>query len=218
VPIVFIDVPDPVALGAVESLARPNRNATGLSSLGVETAGKRLALLVEAVPGLRRIGEVMSRGMSNGEAKLTASRMAAAQLSGRPDVVPVVVQNPETMEAALDEAERAGVEGLLIQHNAITIVHRERLVGLIAARRLPAIYEDRRYVDAGGLMSYGTQVAANFHRAAFFVDRILKGTKPGDLPVELAVRFELVINAHAARTLGIAMPPALIALADEVVE
>jgi putative tryptophan/tyrosine transport system substrate-binding protein len=217
-PIVFVDVADPIALGAVETLARPGRNATGLSSIGVELAAKRLQFLTEAAPSIRRIGEIMTPGMSNGEAKLAASQGAAAGLSGKPDVVPLVVQDPESFEAALKDAVASGVEGLLVQFNAITIVHREKLVKLIAARGLPAVYEDRRFVDAGGLISYGTDVTANYRRAASFVDRILRGAKPGDLPVERAARFEMVINTQAARALGVVLPPSLLALADEVLE
>jgi putative ABC transport system substrate-binding protein len=128
------------------------------------------------------------------------------------------VRDANTIESALIEAAGTGIDGLLVQLNAITIVHRERLVRLIAAHRLPAIYEDSRFVAAGGLMSYGGDATGNYQRAASYVDRILKGAQPGDLPVEQATRFELVINAPVARALGLTISPALLARADEVIE
>jgi putative ABC transport system substrate-binding protein len=215
-PIVFIDVSDPIALGAVTSLARPGGNATGLSSIGVDLAGKRLELLAETVPALRRAGEVMTPDMSNGEAKLAASRAAAARLGI--EIVAVVVRDAMAIESALAEAAGAGIGGLLVQLNAITIVHRERLVHLVAAHGLPAIYEDSRFVAVGGLMSYGGDVGVNSRRAAFYADRILKGARAGELPVEQATRFELVINVPVARALGLTIPPLLLARADEVIE
>jgi putative ABC transport system substrate-binding protein len=215
-PIIFIDVPDPIAVGAVASLARPGGNATGLSSIGVDLAEKRLELLAEIIPALRRAGEVITPGMSNGEAKLAASRAAADRLGI--EVVAVVVQDAAAIEPALAEAAAAGIGGLLVQLNAITIVHREELTRLVGALRLPAIYEERRFVDAGGLMSYGGNVVANSRRAAVYADRIFNGFRPDELPVEQSTKFELVVNLQSAKALGLAVPSSLLARADEVIE
>jgi len=214
VPIVFVNVFDPLAIGLVPSLARPGGNVTGLSSTSAELAGKRLQLLKELVPRLKRVA-VLSHPATPSNAKQLEGAEVAARALGI-DVQPVPVRDPNDFDAAF-EATR-GADGLLLLDIALFTTHRDRLVGLAATNRLPAIYGYREMVEAGGLMSYGVSFADMYRRAATYVDKILKGAKPADLPVEEPTKFELLINVRAAEALGLTIPSSLAMIADQVIE
>jgi putative ABC transport system substrate-binding protein len=214
VPIVFVNVFDPLAIGLVPSLARPGGNITGLSSTSAELAGKRLELLRELVPGLRRVA-VLSHPATPSNAKQLEGAEIAARALGI-EIQPVPVRDPNDFDAAFEAAR--GTDGLLLLDLAFFTTHRVRLVELAAANRLPAMYGYREMVEAGGLMSYGIYFPDLYRRAATYVDKILKGTKPADLPVEEPTKFEFVIDVRAAKALGLTIPPLLLTIADQVIE
>ncbi|HUE87920.1 MAG TPA: ABC transporter substrate-binding protein [Vicinamibacterales bacterium] len=217
IPIVMINVSDPVGLGLVTSLARPGGNATGVSySVGVENFGKALELLKESIPNIRRVA-VLSNPASAARAPLIRDVGIAARSLGL-QLQHLEAQDPNDFDAAFATMAKERVEALLVAADSMFIIHRARLAELAAENRLPAIYGIREHVDAGGLMSYGPSTVANYRRAAFFVDKILKGAQPGDLPVEQPTKFELVINLRTAKALGLTMPPSLLLRADEVIE
>jgi len=215
IPIVMSSVPDPVGMGLVASLARPGGNVTGLSlDPGTDIHRKRLELLREAVPGLSRVAFVttMPFWQAIGEEMQRAARAQGIIL------VHADVSTAGHFDAAFAAIVRERADALLAPETALNYVHRHRLAAFAAARRLPAIYGFRESADAGGLMTYGVDVNDLFRRAADYADRILKGAKPADLPVEQPTKFELVINAKAARELGIALPQSLLLRADRVIE
>jgi len=219
IPIVFIGVGDPVASGFVTSLARPGGNLTGLSVLAPELVGKCLELLTQAVPGVSRVAVLWQPGTSppaNTTQKdmLKAAEVAARALGLRLQVVEA--QGPADIDRAFSVMTRAGA--LIVLPTPMFSIERRRLAELGAKNRLPTMFSFRDYVDAGGLMSYGPSIADLFRRAAAYVDKILKGAKPGDLPVEQPTKFELVINLKTAKALGLTVPPSLLARADEVIE
>ena len=218
-PIVFTDVGDPVESGLVTSLARPGGNVTGLSSVGPELVGKRLEALKQAVPGVDRVAVLWlpgALGERTDKEMLTAADVAARALG-------VQLQFVEARGA--DEFARAFSDMSSARAGALTVLpsnrflreHR-RLVELAAQKRLPAVYTSREFVDAGGLMSYGANSADLHRRAATYVDKILKGAKPGDLPVEQPTKFELVVNLKTAKDLGLNLPRSLLARADELIQ
>jgi putative ABC transport system substrate-binding protein len=209
--------PDPVGSGFVASLARPGGNITGLSmSVGAEgVAGKWLELLKEAVPKSSRVAVLMQDNPTQ-PAVFKAMQQVAPALGLTVHAFPV--QHPDELDAAFAAMTRAGVEALVVIPGGLTVSHRTRVVELATRHRFPSIYEQRYFVTAGGLMSYGVSISDIWRRAASYVDRILKGTKPGDLPIEQPMRFELVLNRKTAQTLGVTFPPTLLVLADEVLE
>jgi len=218
-PIVFSFVADPVASGLVTSLARPGGNVTGLSSLTPELVGKRLELLTQAVPGVSRVAVLWQPGFQGERTDkdmLKGADVAARALGVRLQFVEA--QGPADIDRAFSDMTRARAGALTVVGNTMFITERRRLVDLAAKNRLPAVYARREYVDAGGLMSYGSNIADLFRRAATYVDKILKGAKPADLPVEQPTKFELVINLRTAKALGLTIPPSLLARADEVIQ
>jgi putative ABC transport system substrate-binding protein len=217
-PIVFSFVADPVASGLVTSLARPGGNVTGLSSLTRELVGKRLDLLTQAVPGVSRVAVLWQPGFQGERTDkdmLKGADVAARALGVRLQFVEA--QGPADFDRAFSDMTRARAGAVTVMGSTMIISGRTRLVELAAKHRLPALYGRREYVDAGGLMSYGSNIADLFRRTATYVDKILKGAKPADLPVEQPTKFELVINLTTARALGLTIPQSLLLQADEVI-
>jgi putative ABC transport system substrate-binding protein len=219
VPIVFGAVSDPVATGLVASFARPGGNVTGLSFFAPELVGKSMELLKQAAPGVNRVAVLwQSAGFSEhqGKALRKAAEGAARVLGVRLQVVEA--RGPDDFDRAFAEIARARADALMVPTSATFTQARGRLVDLAAKGRLPAVYPSREFVDAGGLLAYGPNVSDLFRRAATYVDKILKGAKPGDLPIEQPTKFELVINLKTAKALGLTIPPSLLQRADEVIE
>ena len=215
-PIVTVTHPDPVGTGLVASLSRPGGNVTGLSAMNVETSGKRLALLKELVPRLSRIAVIRNSSIPT-HANFWKETEVAARKFGVA-LHPIEVRGSDDFEPAFAWATQENVEALLVFDDALTVRYRHRIVRLAAKHGLVAMYGFRGFTDEGGLISYSANQSNLFQRAANFVDKILKGAKPADLPVEQATTFELVINLKTAQALGLTVPPALLARADEVVE
>jgi len=219
IPIVFVGVGDPVGSGLVTSLARPGGNVTGLSGLGPELVGKCLELLTQAVPGVSLVAVLWQPG-SAGERTvkdiLQAAEVAARALGVR--VQFVEARGLADFDRAFSDMTRARAGALTVLPSAMFTNERRRLVALAAKNRLPAVYSLREFVDAGGLMAYGANVADVYRRATTYVDKILKGAKPADLPVEQPTKFELVINLKTAKALGLTIPPSLLQRADEVIQ
>jgi putative ABC transport system substrate-binding protein len=214
VPIVFVNAYDPVELELVSSLAHPGGNVTGVAGTSADLAGKRLEVLKELVPKLRRVAVLSHPPTPSNPKQLEEAEIAARALAMQ--VQPVPVRDPADFEAAFKVVR--GADGLLLLDFAFFTTHRSRLVALAASSRLPTIYGSREMVEAGGLMSYGVHYPDLNRRAATYVDKILKGAKPGDLPVEQPTKFELVINLKTAKALGLTIPPSLLARADQVIE
>jgi putative tryptophan/tyrosine transport system substrate-binding protein len=215
IPIVFTLVPDPVGSGLVTSLARPGGNATGLSNLTVNLVGKRLELLTQAVPGVSRVAALWAPGGLDGHTEkdmLKGVEVAARALGVRLQFVEA--RGPEDFDRAFSDMISAGASALTVLPSNLLFNERRRLVDLAAKHRLPAVHFARLFVDAGGLMAYGANAANLNRRAATYVDKILKGAKPADLPVEQPTKFELVINLKTAKALGLEVPPLLIAQAE----
>jgi len=215
IPIVIIAA-DPVGQGLVASLSRPGGNVTGLSVFSEAITGKRLQLLKEVVPGLARIA-VLRNPMATSQTVFWQETDAAARKLG---VVlkPLEVRGPTDFEAAFAAAKQSDAQALLALDDPLTIAYSDRIVALVAISRLPAMYGFREFPVFGGPMSYGPNQVDLFRRAATFVDQILKGAKPADLPVEQPTKFELVINLKTAKALGLTIPTSIMALADEVIE
>jgi len=218
IPILLVTANDPVGKGFVTSLAHPGGNVTGLTeTVGVEVSGKQLQLLKEAVPKASRVAYLYYPSAGSPNPAGQTAREAAARALGL-TVQIYRVQAPEELEGAFTAMTKAQAEALLVDPSAFLIVHRQRIVELTAKSRLPAIYPDRSFVEAGGLMSYYANEPAIWRRAGFYVDKILKGTKPADLPVEQPTKFELLINLKTAKALGLTIPQSLLMRADEVIE
>ena len=218
-PIVFAAAADPVASGLVTSLARPGGNVTGLSILAPELVGKCLEQLKQAVPGVSRVAVLWQPGGLGERTEkdmLKGAEVAARALGVRLQFVEA--RGPADFDRAFSDMTRARAGALTVLASAMFFSERRRLVDLAAKNRLPAVYPLREFVDAGGLMSYGPNLADLFRRAATYVDKILKGAKPGDLPVEQPTKFELVINLKTAKALGLTIPPSLLQRADQVIE
>jgi putative tryptophan/tyrosine transport system substrate-binding protein len=209
IPIVFGAINDPVAAGLVASLARPGGNITGLTNLSPDLEGKRLELLKETFPKVTRVAHLWNPDSPG-------SGMAAAQALGL-QLQSLEVRNPSDFDSAFDAALRERSQALITSPNPLINTHYKRIVEFAAKNRLPAIYSQRVYVEGGGLMSYAPDINANFGRAAVFVDKILKGAKPAELPVEQPTKFELVINLKAAKQIGLTIPPNILARADRVI-
>jgi ABC-type uncharacterized transport system substrate-binding protein len=207
---------DPVGLGLIASLARPGGNVTGQSYLNVELNSKRLELIKQLMPGLTRIAVLRNPTVALHANFWQVTEVAARKLGAA--VHPLDVRGPEDFEAAFTAAMRGNAQALLAFDDPLTVAYSSRIVALAANSRLPTMYGFREFPDEGGLMSYGPNFVVLFRHAATFVDKILKGAKPSDLPVEQATKFEFVINLKTAKALGLTVPPSLLAQADEVIE
>jgi putative ABC transport system substrate-binding protein len=219
IPIVMLAVTDPVGRGLVASLSRPGGNVTGVAyGVGTDTFGKGLELLKEAVPRVRRVA-VLSNPDSPGQLLMTTHIKGAARSLGL-EIQLVEARGPAQFDAAFAAMARGGAEALLVVTDPTYLLPgaAARLADLAARGRLPSMHAQRPPVEAGGLMSYGPSIVALFRRGAVFVDRILKGARPADLPVEQPTKFELVINLKTAKALGLTIPPAVLARADEVIQ
>ena len=217
IPIVMTIAPDPVGAGLVASLARPGGNVTGLTNLVPGLRQKYVELLREVLPSASRIAVIASPSNFPRESQLRRDLDTAATTLGL-SLSYVPVQSPDDFEAALTGARRAGASGIIAPYDPVTLRDRRKLVQLTLKHRLPGMYATREYVDDGGLMSYGADPVDLRRRAAVIVDRILKGAKPADLPVEQPTKFELVINLKTAKALGLTIPPSLLTRADRVIE
>ena len=218
-PIVFAAAADPVTDGLVTSLARPGGNVTGLSVLAPELVGKCLEQLKQAVPEVSRVAVLWQPGGAGERTEkdmLKAAEVAARALGVRLQFVEA--RGPADFDRAFSDMTRARAGALTVLSTPMFVSERRRLVDLAAKNRLPAVYPWREFVDAGGLMSYGPNLADMFRRAATYVDKILKGAKPADLPVEQPTKFELVINLKTAKALGLTIPASVLARADEVIQ
>ena len=216
VPIVFVQVTDPVGGGFVKSLARPGGNATGFSALEYGMSGKWLELLKQMAPGIARAAVIRNPAIASGSGQFGALQ-AVAPLLGV-EVSPIDVRDANDIEHAVAEFARGSNGGVILTASGAAIRHRDLIITLAARHKLPAIYWDRLFAISGGLMSYGMDLIASYRQAALYVDRILKGERPADLPVQAPTKYELVINAKTAKGLGLDVPPTLLARADEVIE
>ena len=216
IPIVMASHPDPVASGLVASLARPGGNVTGLSSAGLELSGKQLQLLKETLPGLGRVAILSNPTVPSHALNVKEAEVAARSLKVQLQVLPA--RDPSEFAGAFAAATRERAGALIVLGGSVFFAHRLRLVELAAQSRLPTMYVVREFAQEGGLMAYGADLRDSWRRAAWYVDRILKGAKPADLPVEQPTKFELVINLKTAKALGLTIPPAVLARADEVIQ
>jgi putative ABC transport system substrate-binding protein len=216
IPIVFVNVVDPVGAGFVQSMARPGGNATGFIPFEYGIGGKWLELLKQIAPGVRRVAVLHNPIVVSRSGQLGAIEAVAP--SFRVELSAFSVRDPGEIEWAVTRFAQAPNGGLIVVGAPSLESHHELIVALAAQHRLPAVYPYRSYVAAGGLMSYGTDLVAQFRRAAGYVDRILKGEKPADLPVQAPTKYELAMNVKAAKALGLDVPAKLIARADEVIE
>ena len=216
VPIVFAFVGDPVGAGFVDSLARPGGNVTGFMTFEYSISGKWLELLKQIAPGVTRAAVLRDPAIPTGPAQFGVIQAAAPSL--RVEVNPVNVRDAGEVERAVAAFARSGNGGLIVTASALASRHRDLIVTLAGQYKLPAVYPYRFFVAAGGLISYGPDLVDQFRQAAGYVDRILKGEKPADLPVQAPNKYELLINLKTAKALGLDVPPSLLARADEVIE
>jgi putative ABC transport system substrate-binding protein len=216
IPIVAVSPADAVAIGLVASLARPGGNVTGLSYLGTELIGKQMELLREAAPSLSRMAALSNPANPTHAPRLRAAAIGAQGL--RVHLEPIEARTPAELDKAFATMMRARVGGVLVLSDPMFGDEARRLAQLASTSGLPAIYGFRMWVDAGGLMSYGPDFPNLFHRAAAYVDKILKGAKPGDLPVEQPTKFDLVINLKTAKALGLTIPQSILVRADEIIQ
>jgi len=216
VPVVFVTAIDPVGAGLVESLAHPGGNATGFASFEFGLGVKWLELLKEIAPGLTRVAVLRDPSVPAGSAPFGAVQGAAPSFGV--EVIPIDTRNIDELERAITVfAQRPNV-GLILVAPAFAIRSRDLIIALAARHRLPAIFPARFFVDAGGLISYGPDISDQYRLAAGYVDRILRGEKPADLPVQASTKYETVVNLKTAKALGLVVPPAMLARADEVIE
>jgi putative ABC transport system substrate-binding protein len=216
VPVVFVIVPDPVGSGFVESLSRPGGNATGFLMFEYSLCGKWLELLKEIAPGVTRAAMLRDAADPSGIGELAAIQSVAPAIGL--DVSPLNMGNAAEIERAVAAFAQTANGGLIVSSSALTVVHRDLIITLAARHKLPAVYFQRFFVASGGLISYGPNFLDQFRRAAGYVDRILKGEKPADLPVQAPTKYELVLNLKTAKALGLVIPQAMISRADEVIE
>jgi ABC-type uncharacterized transport system substrate-binding protein len=216
VPIVFPVVGDPVAAGFVDSLARPGGNATGFMTYEYSLSGKWLELLKQVAPAVTRAAVLRDPTITSGLGQFGAIQALAPSLAV--DVNPVNVRDAAEIERAVTAFARTANGGLIVTSSGLAGAHRELIIALAARNKLPAVYFERFFVTAGGLLSYGPNEIDQYRLAAGYVDRILKGEKPADLPVQAPTKYELAINLKTAKDLGIEIPPILLARADEVIE
>jgi putative tryptophan/tyrosine transport system substrate-binding protein len=216
VPVVFVLLPDPVGAGVVESLSRPGGNATGFTTYEYGISGKWLELLKEIAPRVTQAAVLRDAATSSGPAQFAAIQAVAPSLGI--EVNAIGVRDAGEIERSISTFARLPMRGLIVTGSALTAVHHDLIVTLAARHKLPAVYFQRFFVTAGGLISYGGNYADQFRRAAEYVDRILKGEKPADLPVQAPTKYELAINLKTAKALGLDISPTLLARADEVIE
>jgi len=216
IPIVFAQSIDPVGSGSVASLSRPGGNATGFTQYEYSLSAKWLELLREVAPGLTRVAVVRDADGVAGIGQWAVIQAAAAPLGI--ELTPLDPSNLREMERAVLALGQVNNTGLIVAVSSAALSHREQIVALAARHKLPAVYPYRHFVAAGGLISYGVELTSLYRRAAGYVDRILKGEKPADLPVQNPTKYELAINLKAAKALGLTVPPTLLARADEVIE
>jgi putative ABC transport system substrate-binding protein len=216
IPVVFVGVSDPLDMGIVTSLARPGGNMTGISrGFGEGLIGKGLQLLKTIVPAASHVAIVWNAA---GEVAPRSKEAEAAVRSLGMTPVPMGVREPSDFDNAFARMRAQKVDAIMVVTDPLTLRHRERIVALAATTRIPAVYEFAEFARAGGLLSYSASIPPLFHRAASYVDKILKGAKPADLPVEQPTKFELVINLTTAKALGIAVPQSVLLRADEVIQ
>jgi putative ABC transport system substrate-binding protein len=216
IPIVFVLVPDPIAAGFVDSLARPGGNATGFINFEYGISAKWLELLKEVSPGVKRVGVIRDPTLAVGAGQFGAMQSVAPSLGV--ELSPLQVRDNTEIERTVTAFARTPGGGIIVTGSALAIVHRNLIVTLAARHKLPAVYFERVFAVGGGLMSYGPVFLEQYRQAAGYVDRILKGEKPADLPVQAPTKYELVINLKTAKALGLEVPPMLLARADEVIE
>jgi putative ABC transport system substrate-binding protein len=216
VPIVFPIAGDPVGAGFVESLARPGGNATGFMTVEYSISGKWLELLKEVAPGVTRVAVLRDSTQGSGTSQFAAIQAVAPSL--RVEVNPVNMRDAGEIERGVAAFARSSNGGLIVTSGAGAQLHRKLMVTLAARHKLPAVYAERTWVAAGGLVSYGTDQVDQYRRGAGYVDRVLKGEKPTDLPVQAPTKYELVVNLKAAKAIGLAVPASVLARADEVIE
>ena len=216
VPIVFVIVPDPVGAGFVDSLARPGGNVTGFANYDYAIGAKWLALLKEIAPNTTRAAVLRDPAIRAGMGQWGAIQSASPSVAI--EVSPISLGDAGELESALAAFARNPNGGLIVTGSALAVVHRDLTIALAARHRLPAVYYERNFVSAGGLISYGSNFVEQFRLAAAYVDRILKGEKPADLPVQTPTKFELVINLKTAKAIGLSVPASLLASADDVIE
>jgi putative ABC transport system substrate-binding protein len=215
-PIVFVQVSDPVKLGFVASLARPGGNMTGFTTYEYSIAGKWLELLKDTAPGTTRVAVIFDP--SNPSQAQYMQAIEASSPSFGVQLSLAAVRNAAEVERAIDAFAQQPNGALIVPPNVVTILNRDLIISLAARHRLPAVYAYRFFASSGGFMSYGVDLADTYRRAAAYVDLILKGTKPGELPVQLSAKFELVVNLKAAKALGLTIPEPFLQHADEVIE
>jgi putative ABC transport system substrate-binding protein len=216
VPVVFVGIADPVGAGFAESLARPGGNATGFMTQEYGLAGKHLELLKEIVPDVTRVGVVRDSSSIAGIGQFGAIQSIAPSLNV--ELSPLGLRDKDEIERGITAFARRPNSGLVMTGTALTVVHRDLIIALAARHKLPAVYSFGYFARAGDLISYGADIVDQYGRAAGYVDRILKGEKPADLPVQAPTKYELVINLKTAKALGLEVPPTLLARADEVIE
>jgi ABC-type uncharacterized transport system substrate-binding protein len=221
IPVVFTTANDPVGDGQVASLARPGGNLTGFSILALDLNGKRLELLKEAFPNISRVGFLTKMGTTIGEQRLGEQRFKEAEAAAKGlglRLQVVGAKGAEDLERAFEAAKRAGVQALLAHPSTFVAINRARIIELAIKNRLPVIYGSREHAEAGALMSYGPDLVDNYRRAATYVDKILKGAKPAELPVEQPTKFEFIINLKTAKQTGLTIPPNVLVRADRVIK
>ncbi len=216
IPIVMSYHPDPVGVGLVSSLARPGKNITGMSVSSLELVGKQLQLLRETVPGISRVALISSLALPSNALGVKEAQVAARSFKMHLQVLDVRV--PSDLPPAFSAMTKDRAGGLIVLGGSMFFAERRRIAELAAQSRLPSIYVLRQFAEAGGLMAYGPSIRDSLRRAASYVDRILKGAAPGDLPIEQPTKFDLVINRKTARALGLTIPPSLLQRADQVIE
>ena len=217
IPIVMVTTADPVASGLIDSLARPGGNITGLTRLTRDLNGKRLELLMEMVPGISRVGILLQSDSTSGGIHFREYETEARTLKIQVQSLGVRGQNPD-FERAFHAAAKGRVNALITIRNGLTDVYRKQIAELATKNRLPSMYESSNHVEAGGLMSYSANESESFRRAAVYVDKILKGAKPADLPVEQPTKFEFVINLKTAKALNLTIPQSVLFRADKVIK
>ena len=215
IPIVFVAVDDPIALGLVASLARPGGNITGLSSMGTELSGKRLELVKETVPKASRVAVLWNPDNPSSVSSMQETKAVAPSLGIK--LQSLEIRESNDLEQAFSAVKKEVAEALVLLNSPNFVNLRKQFVDLAAKSRLPAMYDESQWVDAGGLMSYGPNYPDLWRRAATYLDKILKGTKPADIPVEQPTKFELIINLKTAKQIGLTIPPNMLARADRVI-
>ena len=216
IPIVFVTIPDPVGAGFVESLARPGGNATGFIAFEFGLSAKWLELLKQIAPGLTRVAVLRDAAVASGIGQFGAIQSVAPSFGV--ELTPIGVHDPAEIERAVTAFARLSNGGLIVTGSAKTAIHRALIVNLAAQYRLPAVYPGRYFVTGGGLIAYGQDRIDQYRQAAVYVNRILKGEKPADLPVQAPTKYDLTINLKTAKALGLTIPDKLVATADEVIE